>query len=245
MWRLQQVRIVGGKYRHRIITWPDDQTNTRPTKDRVREAVFSAIGDIDNCIALDLYSGSGAMGIEALSRGCSFCYFVDIAQIALKTIKQNLNTLSIPETDYMVIPRKDYDAIKIVDKKIDILILDPPYKQGMYYEIIDACKDIQKTDMREKKSQKSVLQTLNFLLCLIEKCKKLFFCLCLKYLYSCRTKIWYSLKQRRVGKVAAHMYDASKFGSLALIEGIVLTKRILDACLYLPFEDVEFPVERH
>lgn len=136
------MRIVGGKYRHRIITWPDDQTNTRPTKDRVREAVFSAIGDIDNCIALDLYSGSGAMGIEALSRGCSFCYFVDIAQIALKTIKQNLNTLSIPETDYMVIPRKDYDAIKIVDKKIDILILDPPYKQGMYYEIIDACKDI-------------------------------------------------------------------------------------------------------
>ena len=136
------MRIISGKYRHRIISWPDDQTNTRPTKDRVREAVFSAIGDISGLVVCDLYAGSGAMGIEALSRDASFCYFVDIAPIALKTIKENLNTLSIPASDYMVIARKDTDAIKFIEKNVDVLILDPPYKLGKYNEIIDSCKDL-------------------------------------------------------------------------------------------------------
>lgn len=136
------MRIVGGKYRHRIIMWPDDEANTRPTKDRVREAVFSAIGDINGLTVLDLYSGSGAMGIEALSREAGFCYFVDIAQIALKTIKTNINSLSIPNSDYQIIPRKDVDAIQFIDKKIDLLILDPPYKQGKYNEIIEKCSNI-------------------------------------------------------------------------------------------------------
>ena len=136
------MRIVGGKYRHRLISWPDDQTNTRPTKDRVREAVFSALGDISGCTVVDLYAGSGAMGLEALSREASFCYFVDIAPIALKTIKGNINSLLIPQEQYMVIARKDVDAINYIDKKVDLLILDPPYKQGKYNEIIDACKNI-------------------------------------------------------------------------------------------------------
>ena len=136
------MRIVGGKYRHRLISWPDDQTNTRPTKDRVREAVFSALGDISGTTVVDLYAGSGAMGLEALSREAGFCYFVDIAPIALKTIKANITGLLIPQEQYMVIARKDVDAINYIDKKVDLLILDPPYKQGKYNEIIDACKNI-------------------------------------------------------------------------------------------------------
>ena len=71
------MRIVGGKYRHRIIIYLDDATHTRPTKDRVREAIFSAIGDISNACVLDLYAGSGAMGIEALSRGAASVIFVE------------------------------------------------------------------------------------------------------------------------------------------------------------------------
>ena len=63
------MRIVAGKYRHRNIIYPNDASHTRPTKDRVREAIFSAIGDINGFRTLDLYAGSGAMGIEALSRG--------------------------------------------------------------------------------------------------------------------------------------------------------------------------------
>ena len=65
------MRIVGGKYRHRNIIYPDDASHTRPTKDRVREAIFSALGDISNARVLDLYAGSGAQyaAFDAFSDG--------------------------------------------------------------------------------------------------------------------------------------------------------------------------------
>lgn len=136
------MRIVGGLYRHRIIEWPDDQTNTRPTKDRVREAIFSAINNIEGYSVLDLYAGSGAMGLEALSRGAGYCYFVDIASVALKTIKKNISSLGIDEKNYQIIAKKDIDAINNINKKIDLLILDPPYKEGKYEQIIEKCAPI-------------------------------------------------------------------------------------------------------
>jgi 16S rRNA (guanine966-N2)-methyltransferase len=122
------MRIVGGKYRHRIIIYPDDATHTRPTKDRVREAIFSAIGDISNARVLDLYAGSGAMGIEALSRGASHCTFVDISPIAIKTIKENLNNLKIDNNEFEVIKNKDINAIESFTNKFDLIILVPPYE---------------------------------------------------------------------------------------------------------------------
>jgi len=136
------MRIVGGIYRHRIIEWPNDQTNTRPTKDRVREAIFSALNDVDNLNVLDLYAGSGAMGLEALSREAKFCYFVDIATIALKTIKKNIDSLKVNSENYQIIAKKDEEAIQNIDRKIDLLILDPPYKEGKYNEIIEKCSPI-------------------------------------------------------------------------------------------------------
>jgi len=135
------MRIVGGKYRHRIIIYPDDATHTRPTKDRVREAIFSAIGDISNARVLDLYAGSGAMGIEALSRGASHCTFVDISPIAIKTIKENLNNLKIDNNEYEVIKNKDINAIESFKNKFDLIILDPPYEEGQYEIIINLLKE--------------------------------------------------------------------------------------------------------
>ena len=135
------MRIVGGKYRHRIIIYPDDATHTRPTKDRVREAIFSAIGDISNARVLDLYAGSGAMGIEALSRGASHCTFVDISPIAIKTIKENLNNLKIDNHEYEVIKNKDINAIESFKNKFDLIILDPPYEEGQYELIINLLKE--------------------------------------------------------------------------------------------------------
>ena len=135
------MRIVGGKYRHRIIIYPDDATHTRPTKDRVREAIFSAIGDISNARVLDLYAGSGAMGIEALSRGASHCTFVDISLIAIKTIKENLNNLKIDNNEYEVIKNKDINAIESFKNKFDLIILDPPYEEGQYELIINLLKE--------------------------------------------------------------------------------------------------------
>ena len=134
------MRIVGGKYRHRLIIYPDDMEHTRPTKDRIREAIFSALGDITNSNALDLYAGSGAMGLEALSRGASKCAFVDVSPIAIKTIKGNLDNLKITSEEYILIKDKDINALekfKTLNEKFDLVFLDPPYEQGQYQQIVD------------------------------------------------------------------------------------------------------------
>ncbi len=135
------MRIVGGKYRRRFIVYPDDATHTRPTKDRVREAIFSAIGDISNYNVLDLYAGSGAMGIEAISRGASHCVFVDSSLIAIKTIKENVSNLKIPENEYEIIKNRDLVAIDSFKEKFDLIILDPPYEEGQYEMIVNLLKE--------------------------------------------------------------------------------------------------------
>ena len=134
------MRIVGGKYRHRQIIYPNDMEHTRPTKDRIREAIFSAIGDITNTVALDLYAGSGAMGLEALSRGAKKCAFVDISNIAIKTIKDNISNLKIVDEEYQIIKDKDVNALELFKnnkQKFDIVFLDPPYEQGDYQHIVE------------------------------------------------------------------------------------------------------------
>ena len=131
--------VIGGKYRSRLLTWPDDAKHIRPTKDRIREAIFNAIGDISNTVTLDLYAGSGAMGIEALSRYAKKSYFVDINKVSLDTIKGNLKSLNIPNTDYEVLPINDLMALSSLhnrDIKFDIVFLDPPYEQGDYARVI-------------------------------------------------------------------------------------------------------------
>ena len=133
------MRIVGGKYRHRLIVFPDDMAHTRPTKDRIREAIFSAIGDISGFRVLDLYAGSGAMGIEALSRGASYVAFVDISPLAVKTINSNLEYLKVDKSEYEVLKTTDLSAIetfKSRNKEFDLVILDPPYEKGEYEKIV-------------------------------------------------------------------------------------------------------------
>ncbi len=136
------MRIVGGIYRHRLINYPNDAKHIRPTKDRIREAIFSALGDLSNMKGLDLYSGSGAMGIEALSRGCSFMTFVDMNKVAINTTKGNLQSLGINNAEVLFM--KDVDAIKMFierKEKFDIVFLDPPYKLGQYEYIINLLID--------------------------------------------------------------------------------------------------------
>ena len=133
------MRVIAGKYRHRLLKWPEDVTHIRPTKDRIREAIFGALGNIDGLICLDLYAGSGAMGIEALSRGAEKSIFVDINQVALSTTKDNLKSLNISDREAVVIALEDVRAIEKLHKdgyKIDLVILDPPYKEGQYNNII-------------------------------------------------------------------------------------------------------------
>ena len=111
------MRIVAGKYRHRLIDYPENNPDIRPTKDMVREGVFSALGDISNKKVLDLFAGSGSMGIEALSRGASLCYFVDKSDLSIKVVKKNCLTLGIDNARVM---QMDYlEALnKFIEKKV-------------------------------------------------------------------------------------------------------------------------------
>ena len=145
------IRIVAGKYRHRIINIPEGREHIRPTKDRIREAIFSALGDITNFVILDLYAGSGAMGLEALSRNAKKCYFVDINETSIKTIKSNLSLLKIDSNEYQIFKKKDLDALdefKENNLYCDIIFVDPPYALGEYDRILD---NIFKKDILGKK----------------------------------------------------------------------------------------------
>lgn len=129
------LRIIAGKYRHLKIESPDTD-KTRPTTDRVREALMSALGSkIIDATCLDLFSGSGALGLESLSRGAKEVVFVDKAPIAIKTIKKNL--ISLKEENYRIILssyEKALSLLKEEGKKFDIVYLDPPYKMVEVYE---------------------------------------------------------------------------------------------------------------
>ena len=131
------MRIIAGKYRHREIVYPNDAEHIRPTKDRIREALFSALGPLDDLNVLDLYGGSGAMAIEALSRHAKEATIVDNHPIAIKTIKANIESLKIDNAKVLFM--KDVDALSLLKKenvKFDLIILDPPYKTGDYLGII-------------------------------------------------------------------------------------------------------------
>lgn len=134
------MRIVGGKYRSRNIEFPTNQEITRPTKDAVREGVFNALTfDIDNAIILDLFAGSGSMGLESLSRGANMAYFVDKDKEAIRIIRKNIQMLN--ESDKSVVLNCDYlEALNsFIEQKVkfDIVFLDPPYKLNVIDEIIN------------------------------------------------------------------------------------------------------------
>ena len=136
------MRIVAGKYRHRLIDYPKDG-GTRPTMDRVREAFMSAIGqDIYNKDVLDLFAGSGALGIESLSRGARSCTFVDNSKEAIRIIKDNIRKIGVIETN-KVIQGNYLDFLeKNKDKKYSLVFLDPPYaKKEIYDEVLDFMKE--------------------------------------------------------------------------------------------------------
>ncbi len=120
------MRVVAGKYRAKKLKEFDIDT-TRPTLDRVKEAIFSSIQfDLPNAVVLDLFAGTGALGIEAISRGAKMTYFVDSNQDAIKIIKENLKNITesykVERTEYLQFLKNNND------KKFDVILLDPPFK---------------------------------------------------------------------------------------------------------------------
>lgn len=121
------MRVVAGDLRGRRIEAPESQS-TRPTTDKVREAVFNALGSLDaveDAVVVDLFAGTGAMGIEALSRGARRCIFFETDRAALSVLKRNLETLGLTERSEV----RPVDAVSSSAKVAgaNLVIADPPY----------------------------------------------------------------------------------------------------------------------
>ncbi|MGI6714103.1 MAG: 16S rRNA (guanine(966)-N(2))-methyltransferase RsmD [Bacilli bacterium] len=132
------IRIIAGKHKKRQLKYLVDEA-TRPTRDLIREAVFSALGDrVENAVVLDLFSGVGTYGLEALSRGAKEVTFVDKRGDVLAVLKENLHVLQ--ETGRLF--RADvFHALKLLQsegKTFDVIFIDPPYQFEQGAGVINA-----------------------------------------------------------------------------------------------------------
>lgn len=133
------MRVVGGSAKGRLLRAPKGQL-TRPTSDRVREAIFSMVAsrvDLDGLVVADLFAGSGAMGIEALSRGAAEALFVDETAAAVQTVKENLATAGFEGS---VIRADVARHLRSASLRFDVVFADPPYAWDGWQELFD-CLD--------------------------------------------------------------------------------------------------------
>ncbi|MBQ1340935.1 MAG: 16S rRNA (guanine(966)-N(2))-methyltransferase RsmD [Erysipelotrichaceae bacterium] len=133
------MRIISGKYGSRKLKTLTGN-NTRPTEDRVREAVFSRLGPYFNGgIILDLFAGSGAISLEALSRGFDFAYLVDVSKEAVSVIYSNISDLKVQ--DQTKVLNTSYKSaltkLKNLELQFDLIYLDPPYNKGIEIEALE------------------------------------------------------------------------------------------------------------
>ena len=132
------MRVISGLARGTKLKTIDEMT-TRPTLDRVKESLFNILQkQIKNSVVLDLFAGSGALGIEALSRGAAKAYFCDTNRDAINVIKENLNkTRLISKAEVLNVDYKK--ALNNINESFDLIFLDPPYKLDI---AVDALKSI-------------------------------------------------------------------------------------------------------
>ncbi len=139
------MRIVGGTYRSRAL-FSFEGEDIRPTSDKVRESLFNILQNrIYGCRFLDLFCGTGAMGIEALSRGAEYVVFNDRARTSVALTKRNLEKLNISEkikvynTDALIF-------LKTTVEKFDVVYIDPPYKSQLGIEALKIASVVLKED---------------------------------------------------------------------------------------------------
>lgn len=128
------MRIIGGIFRGRRIRQPGTRA-VRPTKDRIREAVFNMIASVvPGSNVLDVFAGSGAYGLEAVSRGAENACFIDDDIRSVRTIKENAISLGLPAGKVHIIKEEAFRALKSLGEKrekFDIIFADPPFKRNL------------------------------------------------------------------------------------------------------------------
>lgn len=126
------MRVIAGRLGGRRLKAPRGRV-TRPTSDRVREAVFALLGEVEGASVLDLFAGAGGLGIEALSRGAERAVFVERDAGALRTLRANLATLEIAPATAQVRRADALAALQSAragEETYDLVFIDPPYRQA-------------------------------------------------------------------------------------------------------------------
>ena len=144
------MRVIAGKYKGRKLAAPAGR-DIRPTTDKTKEAIFSILAfDLPGARVLDLFSGTGALGIEALSRGASSCIFCERSKTALKQIEENLEHCGIRQSrtipaqaadeadDAVAVirPGDVMNSLEMLEGPFDVILMDPPYGQGFCEEAL-------------------------------------------------------------------------------------------------------------
>lgn len=132
------MRINTGRFKYRKIEVPE---SARPTTEKVREAVFSMlIGRIKGATVLDLFAGSGSLGLEALSRGAEYCVFNEVNRKNYKILKNNIENCKAEEISSTY--NNDFrKALVLANREFDIIFVDPPYRGGYYGEVFELIEE--------------------------------------------------------------------------------------------------------
>lgn len=130
-----EVRIIGGKYRGRKVTFPES-ASLRPTPNRVRETLFNWLAPyIQGARCLDLFAGSGALSFEAISRGAHYCLALDASLETITCLKQNCNQLKVTQID--IIQATFPYPQQVINGKFNIIFVDPPFYSNYVQQTFD------------------------------------------------------------------------------------------------------------
>ncbi len=137
------MRIISGKFKgHHLVNFKAD--HIRPTTDRVKESLFNILQrDWSEAIVLDLFAGTGNLGIEALSRGASPVTFVESHAVSLRILQENLQKLKVEKTNYQLVRKDVFQFFKVASqgadfRPFDIIFADPPFTQKLAHDVLTA-----------------------------------------------------------------------------------------------------------
>ena len=131
----KNMRIIAGKFKKTNLFSVPGNT-ARPTTDYIKEVMFSIIGTCNDYNVLDLFAGSGSLGLEALSRGASFIDFVEFSQKSIQTIKKNIYKIDCIEK-CKIYRKKVQPFLKQCDQNYDLILLDPPYNKDIINDVLN------------------------------------------------------------------------------------------------------------
>jgi 16S rRNA (guanine(966)-N(2))-methyltransferase RsmD len=136
-----RLRIIAGDFKGRRLFAPKD-SRVRPTTDKVKESIFNLVAPyLEDAVVIDLFSGTGNLGLEALSRGASRCYFGDKSRESLDLTRQNIAHCRAQDQSVPILGEYDH-VLRKVREHADLIILDPPYKEGLMEDCIKLISEL-------------------------------------------------------------------------------------------------------